>query len=187
MAQTAGITLYETLGVEPTASQDEIRRAYRKLLRTAHPDSGGTVGMFRSIQHAYEVLSDPTQRSQYDAGPPHPPFSDPGPPAGHSTSDGESSNSKESSSQEPSADSEQSTTFRLRLIRASRNPLSSLRNIPRNETRRHRPGQRSGHGCSGALVSFSQLSNWWGCSRRSPSGTVPVGIPARSSAISCRA
>lgn len=109
MAQTAGITLYETLGVEPTASQDEIRRAYRKLLRTAHPDSGGTVGMFRSIQHAYEVLSDPTQRSQYDAGPPHPPFSDPGPPAGHSTSDGESSNSKESSNQEPSADSEQST------------------------------------------------------------------------------
>lgn len=67
MARTADVTLYETLGVEPTASQDEIRGAYRKLLRTAHPDSGGTVGMFRSVQHAYDVLSTPGRRAEYDA------------------------------------------------------------------------------------------------------------------------
>lgn len=68
MAKAAGITLYETLGLEPGASQEDIRKAYRRLLRTAHPDSGGTVGMFRAIQHAYDVLSDPKQRADYDAG-----------------------------------------------------------------------------------------------------------------------
>lgn len=66
MAETAGVTYYETLGVEPDATQDDIKKAYRRLLRTAHPDSGGTVGMFRAIQHAYDVLSNPDERARYD-------------------------------------------------------------------------------------------------------------------------
>ena len=58
--------LYDTLGVAKNASADEIKKAYRKLAREHHPDSGGDETKFKEIQGAYDVLSDAEKRKQYD-------------------------------------------------------------------------------------------------------------------------
>ena len=58
---------YQTLGVSETASQDEIKRAYRKLAAQHHPDRGGDTAKFQSISQAYDTLGDQTKRAQYDA------------------------------------------------------------------------------------------------------------------------
>jgi len=58
---------YETLGVENNASDDEIKKAYRKLSLIHHPDRGGDTTKFQEISSAYETLSDAQRRSQYDA------------------------------------------------------------------------------------------------------------------------
>jgi DnaJ family protein A protein 2 len=58
--------LYETLGVEKTATKKEIRKAYMKLSRTHHPDKGGDEHKFKEISAAYEILSDEEKREQYD-------------------------------------------------------------------------------------------------------------------------
>jgi curved DNA-binding protein len=57
---------YETLGVPKGASDEEIKRAYRKLAGQHHPDKGGDTGKFQEIQSAYETLSDPVKRQQHD-------------------------------------------------------------------------------------------------------------------------
>jgi curved DNA-binding protein len=61
---------YDVLGVQKTASDDEIKKAYRKLAREFHPDRNPgdkkAEGKFKEIQEAYDVLSDKTKRSQYD-------------------------------------------------------------------------------------------------------------------------
>jgi molecular chaperone DnaJ len=57
---------YETLGVNKDASPDEIKSAYRKLAMEHHPDKGGDGEKFKSINEAYEILSNPERRSQYD-------------------------------------------------------------------------------------------------------------------------
>jgi restriction system protein len=62
----AADTLYDLLGVQPDATTDEIRAAYRRLSKTYHPDKGGTPAFFRQLQHAHETLSDPTRRKAYD-------------------------------------------------------------------------------------------------------------------------
>ena len=63
-------TLYDTLGVAKGASQDEIKKAYRKLARQHHPDANagdkGSEERFKEIQHAYDVLSDADKRQAYD-------------------------------------------------------------------------------------------------------------------------
>src|SRR5665647_2838470 len=58
---------YKILGVSKSASDDEIKKAYRKLAHQHHPDkSGGNEAKFKEINEAYQVLSDKTKRSQYD-------------------------------------------------------------------------------------------------------------------------
>lgn len=58
---------YQTLTVDKTASQDDIKKAYRKLAAKHHPDRGGDTATFQSIAQAYDTLSDPAKRAQYDA------------------------------------------------------------------------------------------------------------------------
>ena len=58
---------YEILGIKENASQDDIKKAYKKLAMTHHPDRGGDNKKFQEISQAYETLSDPQKRSQYDA------------------------------------------------------------------------------------------------------------------------
>jgi molecular chaperone DnaJ len=58
---------YKTLGVEKTASEQEIKRAYRKLAQKCHPDTGrGDEKKFKEITEAYEILGDKQKRAQYD-------------------------------------------------------------------------------------------------------------------------
>jgi len=62
------VSLYDTLGVARDATEAEIKKAYRALVKEVHPDSGnpGDVARFHAIQHAYEVLADAARRRAYD-------------------------------------------------------------------------------------------------------------------------
>lgn len=57
---------YDFLGVSKTASQDEIKKAFRKKALKEHPDKGGDPEKFKDISIAYETLSDPEKRQLYD-------------------------------------------------------------------------------------------------------------------------
>ncbi|MCC3300041.1 J domain-containing protein [Arthrobacter sp. zg-Y895] len=59
-------TLYEVLGLTRAASAVEIKTAYRKAARNAHPDQGGTSESFHRVTEAYRVLSDPRLKAAYD-------------------------------------------------------------------------------------------------------------------------
>jgi molecular chaperone DnaJ len=76
--------LYDILGVSRDASDEDIKRAYRRLARELHPDvnaSGEAEERFKEVAGAYEILSDPEKRQRYDAfgatgGPQGSPFTD---------------------------------------------------------------------------------------------------------------
>lgn len=57
---------YEILGINKNSTQEEIKKAYRKLAMTHHPDKGGDDELFKEITEAYEVLSDNDKRHKYD-------------------------------------------------------------------------------------------------------------------------
>ncbi len=57
---------YEILDIDPSANLDDIKKAYRKLSMTHHPDKGGDEEKFMEINLAYRVLSDPQKRKMYD-------------------------------------------------------------------------------------------------------------------------
>lgn len=58
--------MYETLGLTKDASDADIKKAYRKLAMKNHPDKGGDPEAFKVVQNAYDVLSDPQKRANYD-------------------------------------------------------------------------------------------------------------------------
>jgi molecular chaperone DnaJ len=57
---------YKILGVDKNATQEDIKKAYRKLAHQHHPDKGGDEQKFKEINEAYQVLSNSNKRSQYD-------------------------------------------------------------------------------------------------------------------------
>lgn len=60
------MSYYQTLGIDKSATQEDIKKAYRKLASIHHPDKGGDTATFQKIQAAYETLSDPQKRAEYD-------------------------------------------------------------------------------------------------------------------------
>lgn len=63
---------YAVLGVNPNASPDEIKRAYKKKVMQHHPDRGGDVKQFQQVQDAYEALLNPQKQQSHTK----PPFND---------------------------------------------------------------------------------------------------------------
>lgn len=57
---------YQILGVDKSASADDIKRAYRKQALKYHPDRGGDQQKFKEVNEAYQVLSNPQKKSQFD-------------------------------------------------------------------------------------------------------------------------
>ena len=59
--------LYKLLELSPDCTSEEIKHAYRTLAQIHHPDKGGDEETFKKIKMAYEILSDPQRRANYDA------------------------------------------------------------------------------------------------------------------------
>ena len=57
---------YTILNVSKTATSEEIKRSYKKLILVHHPDKGGNVESFINVKNAYDILSDENKRQQYD-------------------------------------------------------------------------------------------------------------------------
>ena len=59
---------YSTLGLQRNASEDDIKKAYRKMAMKHHPDRGGDEKTFKQVSEAYEILSDPQKKQMVDMG-----------------------------------------------------------------------------------------------------------------------
>ena len=59
---------YEVLGVEPSADEESLRKAYRLRLRQSHPDTGGDAAVFIQVQRAWELVGTVDARAAYDRG-----------------------------------------------------------------------------------------------------------------------
>jgi DnaJ-class molecular chaperone len=59
-------SLYEILSVAPDASAEEVRAAFHRASKEVHPDTGGSDELFCRVKDAYDVLSDPGRRAEYD-------------------------------------------------------------------------------------------------------------------------
>lgn len=57
---------YDILEISPSASREEIKKAYRRMVRLTHPDAGGDPAMMRRVIEAYDTLSDTNKRYAYD-------------------------------------------------------------------------------------------------------------------------
>ncbi|TFC87245.1 DnaJ domain-containing protein [Cryobacterium sp. TMT4-31] len=62
----AAASPYEVLGVSPSVTDEELRRAYRLKLRQSHPDVGGSAASFHAVQIAWERIGSPESRAAYD-------------------------------------------------------------------------------------------------------------------------
>lgn len=65
---TTPVDLYAVLGIDSTATPEDIRAAYRRRARETHPDAGGDATEFHSVQVAWEILGDPERRRNHDRG-----------------------------------------------------------------------------------------------------------------------
>lgn len=59
---------FDILGIDKNADQDTIKKAYRKLAMQYHPDRGGDQNKFQEVQEAYDILSDPDKRAEWEFG-----------------------------------------------------------------------------------------------------------------------
>ncbi|MFF3601964.1 J domain-containing protein, partial [Kitasatospora indigofera] len=59
---------YEVLGVAVGVSDEELRKAYRRMLRATHPDTGGDPARFDAVQRAWVLVGTATARAAYDRG-----------------------------------------------------------------------------------------------------------------------
>lgn len=66
--EAADVDHYEVLGIQRSASDAEIKAAYRRRVKETHPDVGGDVEEFKLVQVAYDTLSSPQSRRSYDSG-----------------------------------------------------------------------------------------------------------------------
>ena len=57
---------YDLLEVERTVDDAGLKKAYKRAALIHHPDKGGTDALFQNLQEAFQVLSDPTRRAEYD-------------------------------------------------------------------------------------------------------------------------
>ena len=60
------LNLYEILNLTDKSSVEEVKKSYKKLVKTHHPDKGGNPETFKKIQLAYEILSNEEKKERYD-------------------------------------------------------------------------------------------------------------------------